>query len=362
MKNLSRIEKNGLAGNRRGMAVIYVALLLFALIAFVGLAIDIGYKYIVWTELQNAADSAALAGAAKLDGTISPLQTLARQEAVSFAQKNKATKQIINIDLNSSNNTAGDIVVGYWDGTNFHETIPAGTVINAIKIITRRSGETGTGVAASDKIKVFFGKVLNIEFMRANASAIAWRPIRPTVPISLCINSCSLSTPTTFFFKQDKKDNTNPPPSEPPPPERTVGWTEFSFTSQAENLGPKSLTAQYIRGEAIPPDVCKKYIYTNNGVGEIVKEFKDEFNKQVKTTGLPYWEVIVPILDAVKDHTELTACPPGDQPLPYQVSHYAIIRITKVMTNPDPGFEVSVLSCIPCDQNSALGKRPYLVK
>lgn len=358
MKTLSRLMNNYHTGNRRGIAIIYVALLMFALIAFAGLAIDIGYKYLVWTELQNAADSAALAGAAKLDGTNSSLQTSARQEAVSFAQKNKATKQSINIDLNSANNTTGDIVVGYWDGTTFSETIPVGKVVNAIKIVTRRSGETGAGIASSNMIRTFFGKVLNLEFMRADATAIAWRPIRPTIPISLCINFCSLTAPTTLYLKQDKKA----PAKEPPPPEKTIGWTEFSYTSQAENLGPHGLTAQYLHGELTPPDVCKKFIYTNNGVGEMLKELKDEFDNQKKLTGKTYWDAIVPVLNGVKDHPELNACPPGDQPLPYEVTEYAIIRITAVNGNPDPGLEISSLSCVPCDENNALGKKPYLAK
>lgn len=361
MKTPTVILKTIRQGGNRGIALVYIALLLVALLAFVGLAIDIGYVYVATTQLQNAADAAALSGASLLDGSSSTSQAAARQEAQKFAALNKAAGQNIAIDLNTGNDNEGDVVIGYWNGS---DVIPptTGQPANAVKVTCRRTAENGSGIAATTKVPLTFSRVINWKEMGTRASAIAWRPIRPTAPISMCINACSLSTPIDFYFKQDKKYDKDPPPGETVPDEQTVGWTEFSFTSQAENLGPKSLTAQYIRGEALPPNVCNKFIYTNNGVGEVIKELRSEFDRQLKITGLPYWEVVVPILNAVENHPELTACPPGDQPLPYQVSQYAIIRITTVIKNPIPGITVSSINCIPCDENIALGKKVYLVK
>ena len=96
--SLSNI-KFSIRGSNRGIAVVYIALMLLVLLAFVGLAIDIGYMYVAKSQLQNAADAAALAGANLLDGTISSAQ--ARQEAQKFAALNKTTGQNITIDLNS---------------------------------------------------------------------------------------------------------------------------------------------------------------------------------------------------------------------------------------------------------------------
>jgi hypothetical protein len=206
-------------------------------------------------------------------------------------------------------------------------------------------------------VGIFFGKVIGWSKMGAVADAVAWRPPRPTLPISLCVNACSLSVPIKLFFKQDKKFDTGPEKA-PPPPEQTVGWTEFSFTSQATDLGPNSLVAQYITGKAIPPDVCHQYIYTNNGQGEVINELKQEYNKQKDASG--NWQIVVPVLDLVKDHPELSACPPGDQPIPYRVARYAVINVTSVDKSPDPGVTISSIDCVDCMNANALGKRAIL--
>jgi Flp pilus assembly protein TadG len=52
----------------RGAVVVIVAIALIALIGFVGLALDLGKLYVVRSELQNSADSCALAAARDLTG------------------------------------------------------------------------------------------------------------------------------------------------------------------------------------------------------------------------------------------------------------------------------------------------------
>src|SRR6266498_2406271 len=89
--------------NRKGIAAVYIALILVALIAFVGLAIDIGYMYVAKGQLQNGADAAALAGAAKLTGDDLD-QKDARRAAWRFACENKAAGERIYIDTPGSQN------------------------------------------------------------------------------------------------------------------------------------------------------------------------------------------------------------------------------------------------------------------
>jgi len=102
-------------GNENGLAVVYIALIMFALIAFVGFAIDIGYMYVVKGQLQNAADSVALAGAGSLypHNTSSPPGSLpdpdwttANTNATGFVQKNKAAGASL-VDA--------QIQYGYWN-------------------------------------------------------------------------------------------------------------------------------------------------------------------------------------------------------------------------------------------------------
>ena len=49
--------------NQKGVTLILVAFLMAAFIGFAAIAVDLAYLYIVKGELQNAADSGALAGA-----------------------------------------------------------------------------------------------------------------------------------------------------------------------------------------------------------------------------------------------------------------------------------------------------------
>lgn len=89
------------------------AVFLTALLAFVALGVDLGLLYSARAELQNAADSAALAGAATLitwdenNNVIAQADT-AIATAQQFALLNQA--QGVNLDLRSE-----DVGVGLWD-------------------------------------------------------------------------------------------------------------------------------------------------------------------------------------------------------------------------------------------------------
>lgn len=183
--------------NNKGVVVVYVAIGIIVLIGFVGLAVDLGYMYVVKGQLQNAADAAALAGAAKLDGTTSTIQTDARTEAVSFALKNKAAGQDVTIDPNAGNAVTGDVVVGNWDPSRpqspqdlrFLPTadgsnpLPAGAEINAVKVVARRTGESpDTGIAPSTKVSLFFGKIIGWGIMGVKSQAIAALELADIMP------------------------------------------------------------------------------------------------------------------------------------------------------------------------------------
>src|SRR5436305_12853182 len=137
---------------RRGAVAPLVALLLIPLLGMVAFSLDVGYMIVVRTELQNAADAAAMAGAQQLmqpyaeyygPGQTVAQQTLAYNNAVSMA---KATAKAV-----SAMNTAGgvgiklqdaDIPVGYYNGT----TITASgswslgtTFPNSAQVLARRA-------------------------------------------------------------------------------------------------------------------------------------------------------------------------------------------------------------------------------
>ncbi len=59
-----------LKSRQQGAVAIIVALCLVVLVGMMGLVLDLGHLYVAKSELQNAADAAALSGAKELDGTL----------------------------------------------------------------------------------------------------------------------------------------------------------------------------------------------------------------------------------------------------------------------------------------------------
>lgn len=71
----------GLYRDERGQSFIMVALMLTALLGFVGIVIDIGWYEVNLIRVQRAADAAALAGVVYLPGNVNGGRTAARDEA-----------------------------------------------------------------------------------------------------------------------------------------------------------------------------------------------------------------------------------------------------------------------------------------
>jgi len=320
-------------GNQRGIAVIYIALMLIALCGLVALAIDIGYMYTAKTQLQNAADSAAHAGASKLQeliisgGVITSINDsriiTAKNEAVSFALNNKAAGDNIVI-LNDGTNQlsdSNDVTAGFWDDTNYTANI---TPVNAIQARARRTENSPGG-----KVAVFFGKVIGFPEMAATASAIAALPLRGGTFISMCTDACT-SCPSSFCqYSSGKQFDTGP--TGPPYPDK------FAWTTLLYNPTAASKLETMMCTEKPAQSVCNKMIYSSMGtIASTVKDFASLFystsydaaNKTFTTIDgnkiVTGWEVLVPV---TKD------CPPGAQGNawdPKLVDKYAKVHFTAI--------------------------------
>src|SRR4051812_45141705 len=173
-----RISKD----RRRGIIAPLTALLLIPLIAMVAFAIDLGWIVVVQSDLQNAADSAALAGAAPLmDGYV-------QYATVKAAQSGSATTaQLASLSTITSNakvsaraaakqyaalNTAGapltlldsDIEFGYTDSSGSYSS-SSSNFPNTVKVLLRRDSTNNTPVS------LFFGKVIGKSSTSLTASA-----------------------------------------------------------------------------------------------------------------------------------------------------------------------------------------------
>ncbi|MBI1922549.1 MAG: hypothetical protein HYS23_15880 [Geobacter sp.] len=384
------------SGNKKGIALVYIAILIVMLIGFLGLAIDIGYMYSVKGQLQNAADAAALAGAAKINpADLTFNQYSARSAAVSFAAKNTAARESVAVASTPPTNTlsdafvsgGNDITFGNW---NFKNYSAGRTPINAIQVRTRRS-VPGADAANQGQVATFLGRIFallgvgpGVPFMSPGAEAVAFRKPLGLPGITICIDTCALSNTNLYF-------------QDPPgiPDVQKVAWTSFRC-EQAPNIGKNGDVVDLIWGRKKVSSLCDLCITTNNGPGEAFKELEVAFadrnyEKDSKTfdpvTGaVTSWTVAVPVVDrrcadGYNPNTCLgVACdPPGVPPNPctnacppsaqgknerYHVQRVATMVITGTLRTPDDkrGFSISTLFCVECPTGLPLGKGVALVR
>jgi len=148
--------------------MIFVLGALVALIAVSSLAIDVGLVWVARTQLQNAADSAALAGAANLIDTVGPTVTesLAKAASVELAAQNIA------LSNGSLALPTSDITIGEWDfatatfDSSVSPTDP--NHINAVMVKARLDG------VANGPVPAFFARVLGRSGFDVSANATAY--------------------------------------------------------------------------------------------------------------------------------------------------------------------------------------------
>jgi hypothetical protein len=151
---------------RRGIALIWVALTFLIIFAILGLMLDWARVYITGHQLQNAADSAALAGARYVsvlnDPTVEGYRN-ARTVAQEYATANLAAKVTVNVLRNDDNSDGGigdDIVIGRY--VNPNETYPDGLFIpndpfpDAMKVVARKDGNS------NERLALLFGPLFGV--------------------------------------------------------------------------------------------------------------------------------------------------------------------------------------------------------
>jgi Flp pilus assembly protein TadG len=170
---------------RRGAVLPLTAILVVFLLALVALAVDLGWIMAVDTQVQSAADSAALAGAAQLldqsylQGTQNTgpasdaAMSNARTAAQTFAHMNSAGGLSPVLDANASNATTGDIVCGYLANPSDQSqaltvTTPGqGPYPNSVQVTVHRDG------TRNGSLGLFFAPVLGIRSFDLQATATA---------------------------------------------------------------------------------------------------------------------------------------------------------------------------------------------
>ena len=142
------------AAIRRGNIIVLAAFLMTATAGMLAFSIDSGYMLVVKSQLQAAADSAAMAGAMVMGSTQQDPTTVAQ----TYGAYHKAGGKTVSL-------AASDIEYGTWDSTagTFTKT---NSVSNAIRVTAKRNNTTGGN-------GLFFGRIFGLSTFTTQAQAIA---------------------------------------------------------------------------------------------------------------------------------------------------------------------------------------------
>ncbi len=152
--------------DRRGAVVVLVAVTGTVMVGFTALTIDIGNMCVIKTELQRAADSAALAAVSKLGKYQAGLsETEARNEAERIVEGNPVDAKTTKLDLSK------DVEFGHavWDDSAKKYTFQAGgTIPNAVRVTIRKTKNSPNG-----SVQFFFANMFGSGTgMQARAAAM----------------------------------------------------------------------------------------------------------------------------------------------------------------------------------------------
>ncbi len=155
---------NRRARNRRGVAIIWMAMLTIVFIGLLGVACDTGLGVLVAHQLQGAADAAALAGAQVLKSTD---HIAIRLAAVDVGAANSAASAPVQLALNEGNGAEGDIVLGRYNRA-LRMFTPSLEAPNAVQIRARRTDDSLNG-----PLSLIFGPSFGVDSINLSRSAVS---------------------------------------------------------------------------------------------------------------------------------------------------------------------------------------------
>jgi hypothetical protein len=151
--------------SNRGAVSIFVAVVLLSLIGMASFAIDIGYIAVTKSELQNAADSAALAAVRRL------AKYYEDNELLDLNEVKSAAKGVVGIGKNTAGGKTigildGDIEINKWDGSQFlASSVPPQP--DAVRVTVRRDNQS------NGPLNTLFARILGIDEIELSTYAIA---------------------------------------------------------------------------------------------------------------------------------------------------------------------------------------------
>lgn len=168
------------------------AFALLILIAFIGLVVDLGFLYTRKTELQNAADAAALAGARELNGTAAGV-TAAAAQAIALAGANASDLDTTPVVISNANVQFGPHPAGPWSSVAVSQAAPADKWF--VKVDT-------SSIAQGTRPTWFMGVVsAGMGSTNTFGLAVAGRTVCEALPIFTCIRPAGTAANDWGFVK-----------------------------------------------------------------------------------------------------------------------------------------------------------------
>jgi hypothetical protein len=143
---------------RRAAAAVVIAALLPAFIGFAALSTDMAIVAVARSQMSTAADAATLAGAMQLATenrvrgatSLTTEITAANNQAVSLATSNDVLGSAPVVTANTSNQSGGQIMVGYLDPTNPYSTLDSSSAstskFNSVQVNILRNTSHGGSI------------------------------------------------------------------------------------------------------------------------------------------------------------------------------------------------------------------------
>lgn len=186
----------GSCGGRRqrGAIAVMLAVLIFAMIGLLGIVIDLGHLYVRKTELQNAADAAALAGARQMNSRSSGIAA-AVTASIAMAAVNASDLGRTPVTITDAQVRFGPSPDGPWSDSATAQG--AASSMHFIKVDT-------TGIAQGTR-RTWFMPLINSALASTTATgiAVAGPSLCEGVPIFICQPASGSFTPgQTYFFAE----------------------------------------------------------------------------------------------------------------------------------------------------------------
>jgi len=326
----------------RGSILVFVTISLVALLGFAALATETGRAWQAKSQLQAAADAAALAGAGSLLSSdfTSVDEAAARTAATTYGAQHKALGTNLTI-------AAADVEVGSWDmASRTFTAMPGNTdpdVMRAVRVITRRDN------TLNGPIDTVLGRAMGVNSITVNTDAVAEWGFAGSggpgvVDLPIAIDCCAVAGPGCTANYCDYVSNTIPDPSCTlsttgetvscleffSTPEQNACWTVFDGTSSAVSVPGMS----DIIANGNPVEIGNEPIYLDNGTKTpIVQDIKDKFEAEGSDTNgdgvVDSWVVTLPVVECQN---------PGDQCASGNTQHivgFLCMDIREIIVTPD---------------------------